>query len=129
MTDEKTGDTTTPTDDIIERNVGEIIAENERLTERVLELEEKVGHLTTRLDTAETMLESQAKGPKIARILKISNLKKNDLVEMSLSDLDKIERIYAHAKVPTFRSSADLGTNADPYYDLHNMFKYGKKKE
>ena len=125
---EETGETTTPTEDIITRNVGEIIAENTQLTERVVELEEKLERVTTRLGVAETMLESQAKGPKIARIQKISNLSKNDLIEMSLTDLDKIEKIYAHAKTPTWESSADLGGSADPYYNLHNMFKFGSKE-
>jgi hypothetical protein len=129
MTDEKTGETTTPTEDIIERNVSEVMAENMGLHEDVADLKVAIDELKKRLGIAEALLENQAKAPKIARIQKVSNMKRNDLAEMSLADLEKIEKVYALAKVPTFRSSADLGTNADPYYDLHNMFKYGKKKE
>jgi len=128
MPEDKTEETTTPTDSIIERNVSEVMAENMILKEALVKMQGDIDKLTGRLSNAEALLENQAKAPKIARIQKVSTISKNDLAEMSLADLEKIEKLYALTKVPTFRSSADLGTNADPYYDLHNMYKFGKEK-
>ena len=126
MTEEK-GETPTKTSNIIERNVSEVIAENMILKEELAKMRGDIDALTGRLSDAEALLESQAKAPKIARIQKVSNLGKNELAEMSLADLEKIEKLYDFVKTPTFRSSGDLGGNADPYYKLHNMFKFGKK--
>jgi len=128
MSEEETGETT-QTENIIDRNVSEVLAENMLLKEALSTMQTTIDELTGRISKAEALLEHQAKAPKIARIQKVSNMSRNDLAEMSLEDLEKIEQVYSLAKVPTFRSSADLGTNADPYYDLHNMFKFGKKKE
>lgn len=128
MTEEKTGETT-QTENIIDRNVSEVMAENLGLHEDLTRMQGDIDELKKRLGIAEALLENQAKAPKIARIQKVSTMKRNDLAEMSLADLEKIEKVYALAKVPVFRSSADLGSNADPYYDLHNMYKFGKKKE
>ena len=127
MTEEKTGDTTNPTENIIDRNVSEVLAENMILKESLTKMQSDIAELTGRLSDAEALLENQAKAPKIARIQKVSNMSKNDLADMSLDDLDKIEKVYDLAKTPKFRSSADLGGNADPYYKLHNMYKYGNK--
>ena len=125
--EEETGKTTTPTDNIIDRNVSEVMAENMIFKETITKLQEDVDKLTSRLTNAEALLESQAKAPKIARIQKLSTMSYNDLAEMSLPDLEKIEKVYALAKTPTFRSSADLGGSADIYHKLHTMYKFDKK--
>ncbi len=119
--------TENPTEDIIKRNVSEVLAENLLLRKSLTDLKVTVDELKGRLSDAEALLSEQAKAPKIARIKEVSELNENELAEMSLADLEKIEKLYDFIKVPTFQSSADLGGNIDPYHKLHNMYKFDKK--
>jgi len=128
MTDEGQ-DTGTETNDVVERSVAEVLAENRHLKGVLAEKDAVINNLSTRLEKAESMLDDQVRSVKIDRIQKVSNLGIETLVKMSTEELANTEELYKYAKTPKFQSSGDLGgAHQDPFEKLHTMFKFGKRK-
>lgn len=118
-------------DDVVKHNQAELFAENITLKNEKKRLEETIADLTLKLDTAERQLEEQAKGKKIQRIQRVSNLGIEYLSSKSLAELDEIEEICNSSKLK-FMSPGDAGKFVDSVEEAHDslrtMYKYGKKR-
>jgi len=118
-------------EDVIKHNQAEIMAENLQLKAALDVRDAKIKELAADLKAATEQLENQTRGKKIDRILQVSDLGVGYLSEKSLTELDEIEEIYKHVKVPRFKSTGDNSRFADEHdqvlYKLNNMFKFDKK--
>ena len=124
-------ETQSETENVIQHNQAEIMAENLQLKAAVDALEQKLKEVTTNFDAAREQLEAETRSKKIARILMVADLGMDFLTDKGLAELDEIEELYKHAKKSVFRSTGSNSQYASVHdqalYNLNNMFKFGKK--
>ncbi len=124
-------ETQSETENVIQHNQAEIMAENLQLKAAVDTLKAQLKDVTTEFDAARAQLEAETRSKKIARILMVADLGMDFLADKGLAELDEIEELYKHAKKSVFRSTGSNSQYASVHdqalYNLNNMFKFGKK--
>ena len=114
-------------DDIIERNVSLIQAENKLLKEQIEQVQEENDELKKKLAQAIDLIEQDSKAGLIAEIMKLSTMDERLLASQDAETLEVMLRHLKTAKTPVFQSGApspakDTNINLNPFHE--NMQKW-----
>ena len=85
-------------------NIDQIIAEKAALENRVTEMQKTIDSLTAQLQSANDVLQAQAKEKLVRDILPRSNYTVEDLAVKSIEDLQDIKFTLDQVKLPTYKN-------------------------
>jgi len=127
MSNEEKGKATGEVEKIIETSTAQLRAERDALIATIGEQDKQIKDLTVALSQMKNEMNAQNKSKLIDKLRPLTKYDVSYLVELDVPQLESLIEAYEYAKVPTFRSGANLSATGDKYAKLHNMFKFGKK--
>ena len=115
--------------ELIERSVAVVMAENVTLTNQLKERDDIIATLTKKLNDATDLIEQDQKASFISKATSLSTIQPEFLANMELDELTKLVRYLETAKAPSYKSPAPYaGKDDNPRTKLDNMYEEYMKK-
>ena len=116
-------------EELVKISASEVIVERDALRVELETRETRIKDLEEALARANDHIESEVKAKLVIDLRNSTNYGEEYLQALPVARLKQLHEDYKYVKMPKWKSSGDLGSKSDPHELLHNMFKFGKKRD